>query len=530
LDLFAGISPVGTGIRNLDGVDIDVQQTLTTMADAESITLEESNRIRIGLGLAPLKPVSDTTSTTDAEGNVVITADDEERQAVENLKALRAEQDKVAREKSSKQRLQRYSCSSESVNCRENDRKALNEKLEGKSLGAADGKEEDLKSWIKRTKKRERDLAAKEAHKSESQGRESHDIYREGEDLLCQAYEPEHLAGLTVGHDFDDIEEGERTILTIKDRGVLDDDDSGDELISTALAEKERLKENLDNKIRKPKYDPYAEEFDPETGEKKMLSKYDEDIDAPKKQKTFVLGQEPEVKVTSKRNVPQVSNNMTAISLDYDRPMQILSDYADPSTFKIKKPKKKKAKNITRVADILDDEGLIANGTDMVDDTTSIPLPSIKRTYDEDAGFGDDDELQEALAQRRRLALKKRKIMKPEDIAASIRQAKDDEDFIPQGGGLVIDDTSEFVRGLEIAQQEVAAARIEKQNAAAQEMDVDVEAADTGMLDNNEIPVEQLDEQVTTPGQDEEPLIAGSVAATLAALRRKGTILLCMVN
>jgi U4/U6.U5 tri-snRNP-associated protein 1 len=497
------------------------------MADAESISLEETNRIRVGLGLAPLKPVSDGTSTTDAEGNVVITADDEERQAVENLRALRAEQGKVAHEKSVKHRLQKYSCPSDSANCREKDRKALNEKLEGKSLGAADGKEEDLKSWIKRTKKRERDLVAKEAQELESQSRQPQDIYREGEGLRCQAYEPEHLAGLTVGHDFDDIEEGEGMILTIKDRGVLDDDDSGDELISTALAEKERLKENLDNKIRKPKYDPYAEEFDSETGEKKLLSKYDDDIDAPKKQKTFVLGQEIEVK---KRNVPQPSNNLIAISLDYDRPMEILSDYADPSTFKIKKPKKKKAKNITRVADILDDEGLIANGTEMVDDTTSIPLPSIKRTYDEDAGYGDDDELQEALAQRRRQALKKRKIMKPEDIAASIRQLKDEEDFVAEGGGLVIDDTSEFVRGLEMAQQEVAAARIEKQNAAAQEIDVDVEAADTDMLDDTETPVEKPDERVTTSGQEEEPLIAGSVAATLAALRRKGTVPFRLVN
>jgi len=98
------------------------------MADAESITLEETNKIRIGLGLAPLKPVSDGTSTTDAEGNVVITADDEERQAVENLRALRAERGRIAHEKSVKHRLQK-----------EKDRKALNEKLEGKSLGAADG-------------------------------------------------------------------------------------------------------------------------------------------------------------------------------------------------------------------------------------------------------------------------------------------------------------------------------------------------------------------------------------------------------
>jgi U4/U6.U5 tri-snRNP-associated protein 1 len=106
----------------------------------------------------------------------------------------------------------------------------------------------------------------------------------------------EHLKGLKVGHDVDDFEAGEGMILTIKDRGVLDEDggsiifdiliiDEGDELISTALAEKERLKENLGNKIRKPKYDPYAEEYDEDTGEKKLLSKYDEET----KKKVFIL-------------------------------------------------------------------------------------------------------------------------------------------------------------------------------------------------------------------------------------------------
>ena len=64
--------------------------------------------------------------------------------------------------------------------------------------------------------------------------------------------------------------------------------DEGDELISTSLAEKERLKKNLENKIRKPKYDPYAEEYDAETGEKTLLSKYDEDIEG-KKRKVLLL-------------------------------------------------------------------------------------------------------------------------------------------------------------------------------------------------------------------------------------------------
>jgi U4/U6.U5 tri-snRNP-associated protein 1 len=78
------------------------------MADAESISLEETNKIRISLGLAPLKPPSGTTVTRDEDGNVVITADDEERQAVENLKVLRAEQAKAAEQEALQLRLKKY--------------------------------------------------------------------------------------------------------------------------------------------------------------------------------------------------------------------------------------------------------------------------------------------------------------------------------------------------------------------------------------------------------------------------------------
>ena len=56
------------------------------MADAESISLEETNRIRISLGLKPLQPPLKTALAAD--GNAIPTADDEERRAVENLRAL----------------------------------------------------------------------------------------------------------------------------------------------------------------------------------------------------------------------------------------------------------------------------------------------------------------------------------------------------------------------------------------------------------------------------------------------------------
>jgi len=74
------------------------------MADAESISLEETNKIRISLGLAPLKPSSAETGDTGPDGDVP--ADDEKR-AFDNLKALREEQAKTAEEAALRRRLQK---------------------------------------------------------------------------------------------------------------------------------------------------------------------------------------------------------------------------------------------------------------------------------------------------------------------------------------------------------------------------------------------------------------------------------------
>jgi U4/U6.U5 tri-snRNP-associated protein 1 len=75
------------------------------MADAESISLEETNKIRVSLGLAPLKLPSADAGKAEEGGPP--TADDEERRAVENLNALRAEQAKATEQTALKERLKK---------------------------------------------------------------------------------------------------------------------------------------------------------------------------------------------------------------------------------------------------------------------------------------------------------------------------------------------------------------------------------------------------------------------------------------
>jgi len=76
------------------------------MATAESISLEETNKIRIALGLKPLQPAPDTTTSAGEEIGSG-TVDEEERKAVENLKALRAEQAKAAEQEALRHRLKK---------------------------------------------------------------------------------------------------------------------------------------------------------------------------------------------------------------------------------------------------------------------------------------------------------------------------------------------------------------------------------------------------------------------------------------
>lgn len=205
----------------------------------------------------------------------------------------------------------------------------------------------------------------------------------------------------------------------------------------------------------------------------------------------------------------------------------------DPATIKIKKPKKKKHKTTAKVMALLDEEGLgetDASGSGAhAHDHVPAPIISTKRVYNEDSGLGDDEELQEMLAQRRRQALKKKKTVLPEDIIRNIRQSRDDDDLgASENGGLVIDDTSEFVRGLEMSQLErTAPPGLLNNGNPPEEMDIDA----TGDIKDIELPdqipeeiVMESNRDVLSRGLDDEPIVASSLAATLAALRRTGML------
>lgn len=99
-------------------------------------------------------------------------------------------------------------------------------KLGGIGLGEAEVKieggkgddENDTKGWVKKQKRRQKELAEKRARELDEMERRAAE--EEGKVL----YGEDDLKGIKVAHGEDDFEEGEETVLTLKDSRILDDE------------------------------------------------------------------------------------------------------------------------------------------------------------------------------------------------------------------------------------------------------------------------------------------------------------------
>ncbi|KAI0661732.1 SART-1 protein [Cubamyces menziesii] len=388
------------------------------MSMEESISLEETNKIRISLGLKPL--TDDSTP-----------ANDKEKEAEENYAKQREREAKEREAKAIQDRLAKV-----------RNKRELNAKLKGTTLGDVDDDVDDTLKWIKKSKKREKELAKKRQEELESM-----DKMFQGDE-----YTAKDLEGLKVSHDFDGLEEGEARILTLKDSRILDNEE--DELQNIEMAEREREKKNQELKIKRRDYTGYDDdEFAPgQAGMKRaVLAKYDEFLEGSK-ETGFRLGSSSSAKRESKDEQASVPVNKTLLSIDYAKNIES-ADYLQPGDVGFKKPKTKK-KRPTRRVNAEESDIPPVNGEDQmqVDEKPIVP-----RQRNLDVNFVDDDELQAALARSRRAKLQKPKKLSPEEIAKQIaaeraksesRDVIDVDDLQEDEGGLTIDDTSEFVRAI----------------------------------------------------------------------------------
>ncbi|KAH7930183.1 SART-1 protein [Leucogyrophana mollusca] len=394
------------------------------MSMEESISLEETNKIRISLGLKPL--------TDDAAP-----ADDKDKEAELNYTKQR---EREAKERESKKIHDRIN--------KVRNRRELNASLGGTTLGDPDGDTEDTLKWIKKAKKREKELAKKRQAELASRDK----------DFQGDEYSEKDLVGLKVSHDFEDLGEGDARILTLKDSRILDNEE--DELQNVEMAEEERTQKRNEMKIKKRDYTGYDDEefVDGRQGVKRgILAKYDEELEGAR-ETGFRLGASAPSTKAEKPALDQevVSVSRALLSIDYTKNLET-HDYLREGDVGFKKPKTKK-KRSSRRAPVDSDIG-IDNGENSMDVDEK---PIIPRPRDTNANFVDDDDLQAALARSRRAKIHKVKKLSPEEIARKVAEDRareesvraddiikvEDADEERETAGLTFDDTSEFVRAI----------------------------------------------------------------------------------
>ncbi|KAG8937257.1 hypothetical protein FRC02_000027 [Tulasnella sp. 418] len=515
------------------------------MADAESISLEETNKIRISLGLKPL---------TDDSAPV----DNKEKQAEENY----------AERKRQEQRERETTALAAKI-AKNRNKRELNRRLVGATLADDDGDDDTLK-WIKRSKKKEKELAKKRQLELENR-----DAVFAGEE-----YSEKDLEGLKVSHDFDVLEEGEARILTLKDSRILDNEE--DELQNIDLAETEKDKKRQELKTKRRDYTGYDDdEFGENVGVKRgVLTKYDEDISgAP--ETGFRLGAAVLKSQRTTKDVQQEAAsavNKSLLSIDYAKNQEI-SDYIQENDVGFKKPKTKKKKS-SRRAPIEAELAALSGETETPVNVKMEVEDIVPRTRDLDANFIDDDELQAALARSRRQKVAKAPKLTPEDIAKRIAEEKAEEEERrlravvsdevdvdmndtkqedEVDGGLTFDDTTEFVRaisynpipkavpaepiivqiksqrsvsperhGISKTQGDVDLNEIEmKEEGEASEGEVD-EDGDAAMLAIIEDAIKSAENQEVKREEDgigtTEESFGGGMAGTLSILRKQGLL------
>jgi U4/U6.U5 tri-snRNP-associated protein 1 len=503
----------------------------------DAASIEEINKVRLAMGMKPLPvpgaappPREEATETeTGDDGKPVSTLETREAASYENYRkiqdaedAKRKREQKAAAIKKARELAQRSAI------------------VEGRGLADDDDDEGDVKSWLKNQKKRQKKIEV--ARKAEEE-KAAAEASRVAEHTAAD------LAGVKVAHDMASFLDADDQILTLKDTGVLENEDEGDELENLALREQESLHERLNLKKKKPVYDPNDVD---ETGEIGLLSKYDEEIHG-KKRKTFTLDSAATsteladiLEAPVQRRKHQVvdlgvlgwssrhAHNETLgatltkhVTEDAPAPT---SDYMDASEVKVKKPKKKKSRS-TRQRRADDDDVLFGGDAADGEAEEEMDIDSgagfTKKRKIVDDSFVDDEDLQSSLALQRREALKKRKKMRPEDIARKLREEGDNQET-EDDKGIVMDEISRFVDGLRAEpEEEDRKLRKPKPEDGVTAMEDEPASEDEEMADADHRPASRAAspvEYVPASGVEEEKTVGQGLGATLALLRDRSLI------
>ncbi|XP_043482141.1 U4/U6.U5 tri-snRNP-associated protein 1 isoform X1 [Leptopilina heterotoma] len=429
--------------------DISKEKSLSPKSGGSqlSLSIEETNKLRAKLGLAPL----DVQEQSKSDLNVF--KDD-----------LGEFHHKPAPNKKDEARAKKIK---EKLNTWREKRKIETKLSKVKGLGESDS-EDDARTWIEKNRKlqmekKKADERAKMLDQLDEEFGIGNLVKEEVQNERHKAYTTKDLRGLRVEHDVETFQEGKTTILTLKDQGVLDEND--DVLVNVNMLDEERYKRSNLNKKKKPGYDAYEENELDEFGMpiKAVLEKYDEEIDGQKKE-SFALGSNnfKEMKERQVELVKQRLANKRLESLKLIEPKLASEYYNEEEMAKFKKPKKKirkiRSKKMLKATDLVPDSNDYLKDLGSRRNRKIESKPKEENLMDVDdyeappenvSGIKIEEEDKEFDMKLARKKAKRSKTLQTDSIEEVVSHIKPDpEKESSQIGNIVLNSTAEFCRTL----------------------------------------------------------------------------------
>ncbi|CAD6193623.1 unnamed protein product [Caenorhabditis auriculariae] len=327
---------------------------------ADSMSIEETNKLRASLGLAPLE-VDDTPKVRDAEDGTneqIINEDGFEfrHRKAENLAEKKREQSVKEKLEVSKAKREIYA-------------KVLKEK----KLADDSDDEGSASNWVERMRRKEEEEKRKAEERAKTldamdEEIEGHAVAEENKNKKAKKPRgPNATAGLIVGHSREAFVEGaEHQILVLEDKGVLDE---GDEvLVNPNLIDNERTARNVELRKRKDPYRNFDEDVDKDGNLKSfgVLAKYDEELEGVQREKFRLddrggVDMEREQRELAMRKQLEMAGKKL-VSLDTPKYQLASEFYTAEEMIAFRKPKKgnkekmRKRTKILKASDLVPDE------------------------------------------------------------------------------------------------------------------------------------------------------------------------------
>ncbi|XP_041640036.1 U4/U6.U5 tri-snRNP-associated protein 1 [Cheilinus undulatus] len=377
-----------------------------------SLSIEETNKLRAKLGLKPLE-MNDNKKELGTK---------EEPLVAETINPVLIQQQKEMREKLAAMKEKRI----------------LNQKLGKVKTLAEDDWLDDTAAWVEKSRKmeKEKEMAEKRAKLLEEMDEEfgvSNLVEEDFAQSRQEAYTAGDLRGLKVQHKVESFTEGQTVILTLQDKGVLEEEE--DVLVNVGMVDKEKAEKNVELKKKKPDYKPYEEEESVDDmvtfKSRSVLSKYDEEIDGEKK-KSFRLSAGGFADGERERELQAMRETLRNQAQSLEMPaLTIASEYYTPQEMVGFKKTKRRVKKIRKKEKTVADELAL-------DDTRSSDFGSRTRGRGRRPVDEDGEEVKEEES-----TLSHCIPLLSDDIRTAEMDISDDEDFIPPEPAAIEEDEAE---------------------------------------------------------------------------------------